>query len=157
MIIKRWDNGQVIGELEDIKKGKIKNLDRASLDGASLYGASLDGASLYGASLIEASLNGASLNRASLNRASLNGASLDGASLIGASLENINWGIPCYQSTMLFALIAKNINLPADILYALTYESVCWDRGQELFKSSSKKFQSELKKKWLELYKKLIE
>ena len=84
-----------IGLLEDIKAGRIKNLEGACLEEADLRGADLRNTNLRysylrSANLSCASLQTSDLRYASLLAADLQGAYLFGANLVGATLHGVN-------------------------------------------------------------------
>jgi hypothetical protein len=76
-----------MNDIEDIRQGKIKDLQEANLSGVNLSKANLRGANLEGADLWKANLSGAKLWEVNLSGANLDGADLLGADLWRANLE----------------------------------------------------------------------
>jgi len=120
MKLKRWDNQEVIFELEcysllELLRGAFKakiSFYRADLRGANLHGANLRGADLRDAVLYDAVLRGADLRDANLQDVDLYGANLHGANLRGADLRDADLhGADLYDAVLCGANLhgARNI------------------------------------------------
>ena len=86
--------GEFIATLDDIRNGKVKDLECANLADAYLSCANLADAYLSCADLADAYLSCADLSGANLSCADLSGANLRGANLEGADLSGVDlWGV----------------------------------------------------------------